>query len=715
MDVRDAVTVPIADDQADDLPARLGRFELGRRLGAGGMGLVMAAHDTLLDRTVALKLLRPGMAGPSAQARLLREARALASLAHPNVVKVFEVGVVGTELVIAMELVEGETLREWMTAPHGWHEIVDMFVRAGRGLAAVHALGLIHRDFKPSNVLIDRGGTPKVGDFGLVGLPGDRSAADRAPAAPRVITGEPLTTAGTTLGTPAYMAPEQHAGRVDARADQYSFAVALVEALTGTRPEPEAPLAELAALPAAVRSIAARALAGDPARRYPSMEQLLAALTRAQGRRRRRWRVAAGLTVALGVAGLAVGALGRPGGAIVRIDPCPAPDAELAAIWGAAPRSELGRRLATIDPVAGAARFAAVTRTIEPFVRAWRDMDVDACRASRVRAEQSETLLALRRRCLRLRRDELIASLAAVAAAASPAALDRALAGLIQLTPLDGCADAGGLERTAGPADPVLRRRIDELDARLLALRVAARAGRAAEVARELPAVVAEAQQVGHLPAVTTALALRSSVEPADRAATTLRELAQQAARAHDDRTEAAAWIALIRTVGLDQGEAAHALTLVGAAQAAVLRAGGPIDLRCELLYRTAQILVRAGQLDEALARLAEAIAGLEASGARTIGSPWAPRLADLLRAQGDARAIGDDRDGAAAALHAAIAARRASYGPDSLDEADDWDHLGAALRTAGRLEDGAAAVQRAANIRAQRLGPRAGTVIDAR
>src|SRR6185295_9039079 len=139
----------------------------------------------------------------------------------------FEVARVGDELVIAMELVEGETLREWMKHPHGWREIVDMFVRAGHGLAAVHALGLVHRDFKPSNVLVDRAGAPRVGDFGLVGAPDVQAGADRVDAAVVDIDAT-LTTGGPMIGTPAYMAPEQRVGRADARADQFSFAVSLV-------------------------------------------------------------------------------------------------------------------------------------------------------------------------------------------------------------------------------------------------------------------------------------------------------------------------------------------------------------------------------------------------------------------------------------------------------------------------------------------------------
>src|SRR5688572_2688844 len=130
------VTVPEADDGAGDAPVRLGHFELGRQLGAGGMGVVFEARDTMLDRQVALKLLKPSSRA-GAQARLVREAQALARLQHPNVVAVFEIGLAGNEIFAAMELVDGTTLREWVKEPRSWREITDVFVAAGRGLAAV--------------------------------------------------------------------------------------------------------------------------------------------------------------------------------------------------------------------------------------------------------------------------------------------------------------------------------------------------------------------------------------------------------------------------------------------------------------------------------------------------------------------------------------------------------------------------------------------------
>ncbi|HEY0253590.1 MAG TPA: serine/threonine-protein kinase, partial [Kofleriaceae bacterium] len=274
MDQRDVATLPDAGEEGDQ-PPRLGHFEIVGRLGAGGMGMVFEGRDTVLHRRVALKILHPSRVGGAiAPARLLREAQALAKLSHANVVTVFEVGMAGDDPFVAMELVEGETLLAWMDHPHTWRDVLDVFLAVGRGLAAVHALGLVHRDFKPSNVLIDGRGVPKLGDFGLVATVDEPATAilggDTA-------SSQTLTLSGSVLGTPAYMAPEQALGHaVDARADQFSFAKSLIEVLPD-------------GAPAALQPILARALAEDPADRYPEMAPLLDALARVRRGNRARW------------------------------------------------------------------------------------------------------------------------------------------------------------------------------------------------------------------------------------------------------------------------------------------------------------------------------------------------------------------------------------------------------------------------------------------
>lgn len=210
----------------------LARYRIEEAIGFGGMGVVYSAHDPQLDRKVALKVLWEGSPAERERAeRLHGEARAMAKLAHPNVVPVFDVGVENGRVFVAMELVEGGTLRKWLAAgPHPWREVLARFRQAGEGLAAAHRAGLVHRDFKPENLLVRADGTVLVTDFGL---------ARAVPPGDPVSTRPNLEEAdGTeTAGTPVYMAPEQLRGEsLDARVDVYAFSVALWEGLYGKRP-----------------------------------------------------------------------------------------------------------------------------------------------------------------------------------------------------------------------------------------------------------------------------------------------------------------------------------------------------------------------------------------------------------------------------------------------------------------------------------------------
>lgn len=305
-------------------PPKIGRYEIIGTIGCGGMGMVYRAHDPQLQRNVALKILHPQRShDPRAQQRMILEARALAKLDHPNVVKVHDAMIEVQQVIVVMELLEGETLESWQAAPsRSCREITAVYAQAGDGLAAAHRLGVVHRDFKPSNAIIDANGRVRVVDFGLAQLL--ESKAEQLPS-----TGErarpELTATGDVIGTLAYASPEQLAGRkVTAASDQFSFCVALHLAIEGVSPFTGFDLDERRAsierapalatdgrrLPAWIRALIARGLAPDPSDRFPGMIDVVRELRRTRGWRRWRFPV-------LGVIAL--------GSAIAATPWCPAP------------------------------------------------------------------------------------------------------------------------------------------------------------------------------------------------------------------------------------------------------------------------------------------------------------------------------------------------------------------------------------------------------
>ncbi|MBL8946569.1 MAG: serine/threonine protein kinase, partial [Myxococcales bacterium] len=370
--VREALFGRIAE------PVRIGRFVVLERIGEGGMGVVYSAYDDALERKVAIKLVRPQLESDDGQRRIRREAQAAARLSHPNVVTVYEIGEHAGRVFVAMEFVRGRTLRQWLAAaPRPWQGIVDVFVDAGRGLQAAHAAGLVHRDFKPDNVMIDddeHGGRGRVRvlDFGVARRVGAASAATGGVASTESeVTG---TDAGRIVGTPAYMAPEQLAGELaDARSDQYAFCLSLWLALFG-----ESPFEDDAArrtglvrspsrphrVPARVRSVLERGLAFRAEDRHSSMQAVIAGLVAA---RRRRWRWAAAAAATL-ICGIAIAGWWRRAPS-----ECERAAAQLDDVWSDAAR---GRIAARVGPDA----WSSVEPALAAHVEAWREAHAAACR-----------------------------------------------------------------------------------------------------------------------------------------------------------------------------------------------------------------------------------------------------------------------------------------------------------------------------------------------
>ena len=408
---RELVASAAPDDPPDwahlEIGAQLGRYRITAVLGAGAMGYVFAAHDPELGRTVALKLLRTrGDSTAAYSARLLREAQSLAKLSHPNVVTVHDVGSFGEHLFVALEWVDGGTLASWLAEPRTTRQILEVFRQAGEGLAAAHAVGLVHRDIKPDNILVGKDQRVRVTDFGLaLSLENDSAGAtppsvlaDAMPALPMR-----LTATGAVIGTPAYASPEQvEGGDADARSDQFSFCVAMFEALHGYRPFRGDDWADLrAALRAGTIAkqpgrpvarwldrILVRGLAREPAERWPSIRALLDALARGPLVTPARAALAGGAVAAAAFATIQLG--------IGRTSPCQPVSAGL---WSETAATELRARLGSPET------SATVDRAFRTYGAAWAQMTLESCVATKVDRVQSREVYALRERCLTDHRD----------------------------------------------------------------------------------------------------------------------------------------------------------------------------------------------------------------------------------------------------------------------------------------------------------------------
>jgi tetratricopeptide (TPR) repeat protein/predicted Ser/Thr protein kinase len=447
-------------------PVQIGRFTVIRRIGQGGMGTVYACYDERLDRKVAVKVLHPGsVERDTAEPRLLREAQAMARVSHPNIVTVLEVGESAGSVFVAMEFIKGVSLDHWCESVRPWREVVAAYAQAGRGLAAAHRAGIVHRDFKPQNVMVGDDGQIKVLDFGLARATEDALSEPPPPAAPRPELNLmlPLTRTGMRLGTPAYMSPEQYRGETASTAsDQFSFCVSLYRGLYGDFPFPMDSIEQLQAavlfgkvapppadskVPQRLLRVLLRGLRADPAQRFGSMEELLAALEHDPGKK---YRLVAAVTmtaVIAGSAGLAVAGRGA-------VEQCPDARAELAEIWGPEQVDGLRAAIAARSPDA----LQRIAPKLDAYASAWIDMRNEACRAH-AEGRQSAPLFDLRTACLDQRRASLAATVDVVASAET--GLDAVYKVVAALPSLSTCADVEALTAAIPPpGDPLLRARV---------------------------------------------------------------------------------------------------------------------------------------------------------------------------------------------------------------------------------------------------------------
>jgi tetratricopeptide (TPR) repeat protein/predicted Ser/Thr protein kinase len=695
--------------------ATIGRYLVIERLGAGGMGVVYAAYDPELDRKVAVKLLRSEIAGDPelGRARLIREAQAMAKLAHPNVVGVHDVGTFGDQVFVAMEFVQGRTLADWQSAEdRGWRETLAMFLQAGRGLTAAHVAGIVHRDFKPDNVLIGADGRPRVTDFGLArvaaehDLPAsDRATSDRATPPPG--SDIALTQAGAVMGTPAFMAPEQHLGLVaDPRSDQFAFCVALWQALYDQLPFagetlPQLALAvtagELAPLPrnnvpAWLRVALLRGLAVDPDARWPSIDALLAALAHDPSRARRRrlaW---------LGVGALLLGlGLGAWQWQARQKAACVASGAAVSAVWHSAARDSVrAALLATGEPYA-ADTWTSVEGRLDAWSDAWQAAQVRACE---VRDELSGPRLV----CLgdRLRH---LRSLVGLLAAADRQIASQAARAAASLPSITVCDDPSWLAATVKPPeDEQVRDRVEDERERLSQAAAQLQGGHYDEGQALAAAALEAAEALDYAP--LRAEALHQVGEAHERqgdyaaAATRLEAAYNLAARTGHDEVSARTTIALTRVAG--KRLARHAAGLVWAQVAAVIVARlGEEDglLGADLRSDLGQVQDAMGDSAAGLERAREALAIREAK----LGADH-PDVATSLHNLGVASINLGMAEQAADYLGRALAIRRAVLGEEHPDVATSYNGLGNSHNARGQTAEAIALYRKSLAIRERAL-----------
>ncbi|MCA9655375.1 MAG: tetratricopeptide repeat protein [Myxococcales bacterium] len=713
------------EDLVEAPGVQLGRYVLVGTIGAGGMGVVYSAYDPELRRKVAIKVLRSKRAGQGDRERLLREAQALARLTHPNVVAVHDVGMVEDgDIYLAMELVVGETLGHWLAQrKRSWREVLGIYLEAGEGLAAAHDKGLVHRDFKPSNVMIDDAGRVRVLDFGLARF-AELESADEV--TPRSLEGDAesrgsaLTHDGAVLGTPAYMAPEQLAGTAtDARTDQFSFCVALWEGIYGTSPFDGATTHELAlatslgelrpppavSAPVLLRHVLARGLASDPSERHSTMAELLLELRRAlRAPERRRRRIAVGIG-ALGLL-LLGGVKGHEQYRIVqRTEACAREGAGVFEIWNDDARDSVRRGLLATGVVHAATTVDKVTPMLDRYAEEWGARRSQVCMDAEVHGRIDEEALARSRWCLDARELQLSALVDALSSA-NDGMVHQAVWSTTTLGDPGSCVDPVVLASL--PVPPAEDREVvGELHgelARALGLQTAGITDEALELVQ---ATLVRAEAVGWLPLTAR---VRSMYGRLLFDAGSYEEAAAEAANAYSEATRGRAWAVAAeaasmatQVTGQRLARPQEARAWSRSAEAAEMLAGDPLGLhRANRLDSLGVVEMKAGRFEEADALLTEAVASWKRveGPEHLLVQRGLTNLANLRKAQGryeDSLAI----------MEELLATQRSTLGPEHPSVTRSIKNMAAAYALLGRLEEARSAFERVLVLNRRQLGPR--------
>lgn len=685
---------------------QVGRYTILSRVGSGGMGEVYAAYDPKLDRRVAIKLLHrnASLAPDRAQARLMREAQSMARVSHSNVVAVHDVGWFEGRVYVAMDYVDGTTMTEWLGEPSRTREeILTIFVAAAQGLAAAHAAGLVHRDFKPANVMISVEGRVRVTDFGLARSMTNASAEATGDAGKQQ---EPkdyrLTQTGELLGTPLFMAPEQFAGaRTDARTDQFGFCVALYRALYGVPPfsgdtvkslmqnvlagrvEPGPPNSTV---PAQLRHTLLRGLAVDPAARWPTMAELVAALQHDRNRVRRRGGQFVG---AIALVGILVLVLGR--GTVSKAELCLGGPGRLADTWEDGDDAHRPRRSAVEKAfLASGARDAVdvwrrVAALLDRYRARWLGEYKEACEATNLRHEQPGSILDLRMSCLDERRRALSA-LTSVLVAADTDTVKNAVNAANALPDLDKCSDRQQLETPVEPPrDEATRRRVDDLRLRAAIAKATSDTGKHKEAASMLRDQITEARAIGYRPVLAELLVAFAWTHMngtyTDEVPPLLEEAFHTALAVGRDDLAAQAVVGLVGGVGgvLGRFDEGHAWARM--AEALIDRAGGGQELLRSWLLTNEAIIYHEQHQDARAFELSERSLAIK----EKVLPPGHPDIAAALNNEANILAQLGRNDEALRSLNRARELWVRAYGPESVEAAMALSTIGECLNALSR------------------------------
>lgn len=660
----------------------IGRFMVLGRVGSGGMGQVYAAYDPVLDRRVALKLLHAERSERDREG-LVREAKALARLSHPNVVAVHDVGVHEGLVFLAMEFVEGSTLKAWMGREHGLAPRLEVLEQAALGLMAAHEAGLVHGDFKPHNVLVGDDGRVRVADFGLA-RPEHRGTSTKTVRNLDQTETSEEDSRQVVAGTPAYMAPEHlRQGQVDPRTDQYSYCVSAWEVLYGCRPpEVVTPLE----LPGGLSAALKKGLSARPTARHASMERLAralqAALAEVRGDRSRRMRRGIAAVGGVAVLGAVVGGyrIGQADG----VSPCSGGEGQLDEVWNDDSRASVSTAiLATEVPYAEHTRAGVVER-LDAFGEAWVEGYTEACEASQVRREQSAEVMDLRMACLDQKRRELRAAVDVLGTLGAEE-VENALRVAEGLRAPEDCADLDYVrERARVPAEPRLRERVAELRDAIAEAQAVAVAGRYAEAKSAAEEIVVSAEALGFDPLLAEAKLLLGqrldAVEDHEAAAAMLEEAFLLAQTVGDGEVAARAASSLSSVVGFEGLDFDLAMLWSDIGLATARRADDASQHSLpEVLSGRGGVLLQSGDLETAITTYDEVLDAVE------VGSL---SYANALAGRGNVRDGLGDVAGAVEDLSAAAAVFEEHRGSQHPSVANLKYNLVGSLQKAGHHED---------------------------